>query len=956
MIVKSLPILIKYKTMPFKKILSHFISVFFLLNIASFSLAATENYEDYEKALTSFYDKKYDETIIHLKNALRTDESHIPSHLLLAKTLIAQGNGILAETELMDLQTMGVDFNQLITLLGEAYILQDKYRKVVDIITPGYRGKDIESQILLLRGRAYLGLNQIRSAEDAFTEALLLQPDFSLAKLGLAQIAIFKNKPEQAMHYIDEALKSYEPLANAWILKAMVLQMLGDIEGAFTAINKALSISPDHMQARLNRATLYIATNQYTKALPDVNYILDKIPAEPRAKYLKALINAATGDSENSEKKLNEVIVTLKAVPPQVMKNNPSYYYLAGVTNFQFGNLDDARRYLQSFLEYKENDLNAQRFLAMIAMKQGDWHDAKNILSRINVYYPDNINILTLLGSVSIELNNAEAAQRYFKQVVQLAPDSLTALINLVRSHIALGYYQQAISRLTTTPLLKRALAKQNIEVNLLLIEAYIKAQQFDLAKPYIEKLLALDANNSFYHQQYGIILGFLGEIDKARQAFNKALVLDRNNLAAIIHLARMDVVEKKYNDAIARIKKALVNFPKNRELTIELADIYQRYGDTEQALTLYEKAYSYDNKDGYALEKLIKSYIVNNEQGKAEATLTSYLNQHTDNVKARIMLGDLYLSINQPHKAIEVYKIASAKSTRNTQALIRLAKAQMAIDNRLGAIKSLNKAIALDDENLQPMLILFDITLKQGDKVRAKQLIYSIKKLSPQQPLANLLTAKLAMQSKQYKQAEIAYQQALNKQENQQAVLGLFQALSLQGKYSQADKLLRNWLKKYPNDIVADIALAENYAYIGKLDDVIAMYDKLFKKYDRLPILLNNAANILYQAGQKKIALNYAQEAYKKVPNNTAIIDTLAWILSRNGDYQQALPLFRQALVIDFNNPEVKYHLAVTLAKQDRFNEARKLLIESVKSERDFSEKQQAKQLLKKWLSTAKK
>ncbi len=915
------------------------------------SLQAEENYEDYEKALTSFYDKKYSETIIHLKNALRTDESHIPSHLLLAKTLLAQGNGALAETELLDLQTMGVDFNQLITLFGEAYLLQDKYQQVIDIIKPGYRGKETESQIHLLRGRAYLGLNQLRSAEDAFTEALLLQPDLPLAKLGLAKIAMSKNKLERAMHYVDEALKSYEPLANAWILKAMILQSSGDIKGAFAAINQALAISPEHMQARLNRATLYLATNQYEQALPDVDFILAKIPAEPRAKYLKAIINAATGNYEQSDKKLSEVIATLKAVPPEVMKNNPSYYYLAGVTNFQFGNLDDARRYLQYFLDYKTNDLNAQRLLAMIAMAQENWHEAKAILNKINVYYPNNVEVLTLLGKVAIELNNAEAAQRYFMQVVQLAPDSLEAVVNLVRSDIALGDYQQAITRLKNSPLLKQALANNNISVHLLLIDAYIQAKQYQQARVSIEKLLARDDTNSFYYQQYGIVLGFLGKIDQARQAFNKALLIDENNINAIVHLARMDVVEKEYDSAIARIEKVLQKFPKNSGLTIELADIYQRAGNKVQALTLYQKAYAYDNNNINALEKLVTAYITDNELDKAETTLTSFLNQNTDNIRARVMLGDLYLFINQPHKAIAAYQVAEAKSINNSQVLVHLAKAQLAIDNRLGAIKSLNKAIALNEENLQPMLMLFELMLKQGDKTRAQQLLYSIEKLTPKQPLADLLNAKLAMQNKHYKQAEKSYRKALAKQESQQATLGLFQVLSQQKKYKQADKLLRTWLQKHPDDVVADIALTENYRYLGKLDDVANMYESLLKQHNRLPILLNNAANVFYQLGQKEKALHYAQEAYQKVPKNVAVIDTLAWILSRNGEYQRALPLFREALVIDFNNPEVKYHLAVTLSKQNRFNEARKLLIESVKSERDFSEKEQAKQLLKKWL-----
>ncbi|MCW8833467.1 MAG: hypothetical protein OQK03_09130 [Colwellia sp.] len=85
-------------------------------------------------------------------------------------------------------------------------------------------------------------------------------------------------------------------------------------------------------------------------------------------------------------------------------------------------------------------------------------------------------------------------------------------------------------------------------------------------------------------------------------------------------------------------------------------------------------------------------------------------------------------------------------------------------------------------------------------------------------------------------------------------------------------------------------------------------------------------------------------------MPDNTAIIDTLAWIKSRLGEYEQALALFRTALVKDFNNAEIKYHLAVTLRGLNRDVEAKKYLIEAVESTSAFAEKSEAKALLKTW------
>mgnify|MGYP000067747764 CR=1 FL=1 len=137
-----------------------FILVIFSLSL-HFTLFANTAYED---ALKSFHQKEYSTTIIHIKNALKEDIDHVPSRILLAETLVAQGKGEVAETEIYELQARGVDFNQIIALLAQSLILQNKYQRVLEVATPGYRGNHIESLILFTRGQAYLGLNQLRQA------------------------------------------------------------------------------------------------------------------------------------------------------------------------------------------------------------------------------------------------------------------------------------------------------------------------------------------------------------------------------------------------------------------------------------------------------------------------------------------------------------------------------------------------------------------------------------------------------------------------------------------------------------------------------------------------------------------------------------------------------------------------------------------------------------------------
>lgn len=87
-----------------------------------------------------------------------------------------------------------------------------------------------------------------------------------------------------------------------------------------------------------------------------------------------------------------------------------------------------------------------------------------------------------------------------------------------------------------------------------------------------------------------------------------------------------------------------------------------------------------------------------------------------------------------------------------------------------------------------------------------------------------------------------------------------------------------------------------------------------------------------------------------QKAPKSPNIIDTLAWVKTQQKKRSEAITLFRQALVLDFNNAEIKYHLAITLKAEKRDKEAYKLLTEAVKTEQSFSEKRVAQQLLAQW------
>jgi len=350
----------------------------------------------YEDALKSSQQGKLPEAIIHLKNALQIDPNHLPSRILIAEVFIKQGNGANAEIELEYAQAHGVNITRLLPLFAEAYLLQDKYKQVLDRVKPAYRVKNLEATLAYLRGRAHLGLYQFVSAQREFERALYLNPHFSEAKLGKAQVLIQRGLLVKAGLLVDEVLNSRSVSANAFLVDAKIQQLKGDFSGSLTSLNRAITMEPGHLAARLARAGLMMQKSKLDKAEKDVDFILEKIPLEPRAKYLKAIISASKGDNKTAAEKIDEVLITLKGVPDDVMQNNPSYFYLAGMTSYQLGSYAAAKKFLNKYLNIYHNDLNSMRTLAVIELKTGRPSIAKGILAKADVYFPENPNILSL--------------------------------------------------------------------------------------------------------------------------------------------------------------------------------------------------------------------------------------------------------------------------------------------------------------------------------------------------------------------------------------------------------------------------------------------------------------------------------------------------------------------------------------------------------------------------------
>jgi tetratricopeptide (TPR) repeat protein len=129
-----------------------------------------------------------------------------------------------------------------------------------------------------------------------------------------------------------------------------------------------------------------------------------------------------------------------------------------------------------------------------------------------------------------------------------------------------------------------------------------------------------------------------------------------------------------------------------------------------------------------------------------------------------------------------------------------------------------------------------------------------------------------------------------------------------------------------------------------------------LYKKArERLPDsweVENDLAFMLaqYSDSDKDIdyALTIAEKLNAKHVNSYSIKDTLGWIWFKKKDYGKATRYLKEALILNTDDPSIKYHLGMTEYNMGNVETAKRLLTEAYKSSQNFPEKEEALKILK--------
>jgi tetratricopeptide (TPR) repeat protein len=160
--------------------------------------------------------------------------------------------------------------------------------------------------------------------------------------------------------------------------------------------------------------------------------------------------------------------------------------------------------------------------------------------------------------------------------------------------------------------------------------------------------------------------------------------------------------------------------------------------------------------------------------------------------------------------------------------------------------------------------------------------------------------------------------------------VLARAQLLASLERYDEALDLYGKYVNYRPDDESALLGRAELLLRMGRLDDAIAQYRAAAERWPESAMSLNALGYTLadrtddYREAEKLI-----RKALEYDPESPAIIDSLGWVLFKQGEYEAALVELQRAYE-RLDDHEVAAHFVETLVALDRRDEALAVLVDA--------------------------
>ncbi|HQQ69338.1 MAG TPA: PEP-CTERM system TPR-repeat protein PrsT, partial [Alicycliphilus sp.] len=419
------------------------------------------------------------------------------------------------------------------------------------------------------------------------------------------------------------------------------------------------------------------------------------------------------------------------------------------------------------------------------------------------------------------------------------------------------------------------------------------------------------------------------GDKAGARQAMEQALQIDANYFPAIGVLAVIDNSEKRPDEARARVEAAIKRQPGNIQAYQLLLELRATNGaDKAELAGILRRAVDAAPNNPVPRQMLAEHYLRTGEPKEALAVAQSATTALPDNMQLLDVLGRAQVANGEHNQAQSSFNRMAALQPQSPLPYLRMATAYLMAGDQAAAGDKLRKALELDPRQLEAQQGLVSLAMAARKPDEALAIARSVQKQRPKEAVGYILDGEIHAAGKTWDKAIDAYRTGLKQSDSPELAVRLYDVLQNAGKKAEADRWAADWTRSHPKDAALPYYLGNRALTHNELPESLRQFERVLALQPNNAIALNNRAWIKGQLG-KDGALADAERANALVPNQPALMDTWAMLLSGANQHDKAMELQKKVVQLQPQVLDYKLNLAKIYLKAGRKDAAKPLLDE---------------------------
>ena len=518
--------------------------------------------------------------------------------MLAGLTYYSLGNYEQAQTYLNHLRSRAPGNLEVIKLLGAVLRAQNNYDELVRVLDPLVKNGVRDYKLLTMLGTAYTQKGRYGLASTLLEQAVEGAGEDLEPRLRQALNYFESGQQAKAVTLLAEVVAQDNSFTEAGTALAVMYIKLDRGDDAIKVLSPLLESQPENISLNNMFGSALVISKQYDEARKTFEKIEARAPDFMPIQINIARLDSLTARYDDARKRLKALLLTKDAPTLLLM------FELAKVEEAA-GNQEEAIRWAEKARSESRNAFEVRRYLVGLYQRADQPRQALDVALEIKLIAPKDLEVLNMVVSSYIALNDSRSAGSVLREMTTLAGFDYRWLYRIAKQQYTIRSYKEAEWSLQKA--IKEA--PDFIPANVALIEILTGLGKPDEAEQKLRDLLARVKKLDEAERLLGDIYLKRGDMKNAVQHFQIAQQQAPTEAVAI-RLYQAYAFAGEWAKAVVVMQDWLATHPEDLKAKLALAEARLRQGEFEQAARVYEDVIQQTPDDSQVLGNLAFIYL----------------------------------------------------------------------------------------------------------------------------------------------------------------------------------------------------------------------------------------------------------------------------------------------------------------------------------------------------------